>query len=166
MAATATEEATALWSGGETWSAILRELRDRGFSTVDAIRATAEVLRLPLSEAKHVVHFSDAWEETRENFERFHEVLESALENYPASSESSNDRVVADFADAVVAWRHGERPRAEYIAEYLGRDLPREDAFLLWIAFAARLVEFSNLDDDALRSILRHVANDQRSSAG
>ena len=72
-----TERATAMWDDGARWDEILGTLRDEGFSKVECIRATVEILRLPLSDAKRIVHESRAWADRREDDDRFHEVLEA-----------------------------------------------------------------------------------------
>jgi hypothetical protein len=54
-----------------------RDAARRGFSTVESIRATVEILRLPLADAKRLVHESRAWADRRADDDRFHEVLEA-----------------------------------------------------------------------------------------
>jgi hypothetical protein len=72
-----TGRAIALWDAGARWDEILEALRNEGFSKVDCIRATVEILRLPLADAKRIVHESRAWADRREDDDRFHEVLEA-----------------------------------------------------------------------------------------
>ena len=72
-----TERATAMWDDGARWDEILETLRAEGFSKVDCIRATVEILRLPLADAKRIVHDSRAWADRRKNDEQFHDVLEA-----------------------------------------------------------------------------------------
>jgi hypothetical protein len=80
MIGQATERATALWNGGARWDEILESLRAEGFSKVDCIRATVEILRLPLADAKRIVHESRAWADRRErDDEEFHDTLEAAF---------------------------------------------------------------------------------------
>ncbi len=55
------ERANTLWSHGDRWDEILATLRAEGYSKIDSIKATAELLRLPLAEAKWVVHNSATW---------------------------------------------------------------------------------------------------------
>lgn len=66
MIADVTDRAATLWQAGERWDAILGALRAEGFSKVDCIKATVQQLRLPLADAKRVVHDSAAWAEVRE----------------------------------------------------------------------------------------------------
>lgn len=68
-----------LWDEGGRWDEILVGLRAEGFSKADCIRATVEVLRLPLADAKRLVHESRAWADRRELDDHFHEVLEAKL---------------------------------------------------------------------------------------
>jgi hypothetical protein len=77
MIGQATERATALWDEGARWDEILETLRAEGFSKVDCIRATVEILRLPLADAKRIVHDSRAWADRRKNDEQFHDILEA-----------------------------------------------------------------------------------------
>lgn len=46
-------------------------------SKVDCIRATVEILRLPLADAKRLVHESRAWADPQEPDDQFHDVLEA-----------------------------------------------------------------------------------------
>jgi hypothetical protein len=77
MIGQATERATALWGEGARWDEILESLREEGFSKVECIRATVQILRLPLADAKRIVHESLAWADRRKDDDRFHEVLEA-----------------------------------------------------------------------------------------
>lgn len=72
-----TERATAMWGVGARWDEILETLRAERFSKVDCIRATVEILRLPLADAKRIVHDSRAWGDRRKSDEQFHDVLEA-----------------------------------------------------------------------------------------
>jgi hypothetical protein len=79
MIGQAIERATALWDEGARWDEILESLRAEGFSKVDCIRATVEILRLPLADAKRIVHESRAWADGRERDDQFHDTLEAAF---------------------------------------------------------------------------------------
>lgn len=74
------QRATALWAGGDRWEKILATLRSEGYSKVDSIRATVELLRLPLSEAKWVVHNSETWSDARDRDDAWQERLVRDLE--------------------------------------------------------------------------------------
>lgn len=65
MIADVTDRAATLWQTGERWDAILGALRAEGFSKIDCIKATVEQLRLPLADAKRVVHDNAAWSDVR-----------------------------------------------------------------------------------------------------
>jgi ribosomal protein L7/L12 len=61
---------------GQEREAILTYIRHSGGSKIDAIRLLVVLQDLSLPEAKRVVHFSDAWSDTRERDEEFHDQLE------------------------------------------------------------------------------------------
>jgi hypothetical protein len=65
---------------GSRWDAILENLRAEGFSKIDCIRATVEVLRLPLADAKRLVHESRAWADRRDQDDQWHDALIAELE--------------------------------------------------------------------------------------
>jgi hypothetical protein len=56
-----------MWDEGARWDAILLRLR------ADCIRATVELLRLPLAGAKRLVHDSRAWADRRVADDQFHQ---------------------------------------------------------------------------------------------
>lgn len=68
-----TARAKEMWDEGGRWDEILLCLRSEGFSKVDCIRATVEILRLPLADAQRLVHESRAWADRRESDDQFHE---------------------------------------------------------------------------------------------
>ncbi len=74
------DRAAVLWSEGDRWNAILATLRAEGFSKVDCIKATVDMLRLPLGEAKRVVHESDTWADVRQRDELWQDRLVTELE--------------------------------------------------------------------------------------
>jgi len=76
----ATGRAATLWDDGARWNVILFILRDEGFSKSECIRVTVEILRLPLADAKRIVHESRAWADRREQDDRFHDALIAELE--------------------------------------------------------------------------------------
>ncbi|MGH3369519.1 MAG: hypothetical protein ACRDPR_05920 [Nocardioidaceae bacterium] len=75
-----TERAAALWQAGERWDAILGALRAEGFSKIDCIKATVKQLRLPLGDAKRIVHDSAAWADVRERDDELLDRLASEVE--------------------------------------------------------------------------------------
>lgn len=80
MIAPVTERAAALWQAGERWDAILGVLRAEGFSKVDCIKATVDQLRLPLGDAKRIVHDSATWADVRERDDDLLDRLASEVE--------------------------------------------------------------------------------------
>jgi len=54
----ATTRARELWQEGRAWEDMIADLRAEGFSKIDCIRVTVELLRVPLGEAKALVHFA------------------------------------------------------------------------------------------------------------
>ena len=80
MIADVTDRAATLWQTGERWDAILGALRAEGFSKVDCIKATVQQLRLPLADAKRVVHDSAAWADVREQDDELLDRLASEVE--------------------------------------------------------------------------------------
>lgn len=75
----AIERATALWNEGSRWDAVMQTLRGEGYSKTDCIRASVEVLRLPLADAKRLVHESDVWRDLRDADEQWHDTLIAEL---------------------------------------------------------------------------------------
>lgn len=65
----------------ETIEEVLLFLRRNECSKTDSIRALILVKDLSLTEAKKIVHFSEAWKDTREADEGFHARLEAAVEH-------------------------------------------------------------------------------------
>ena len=72
------QEVRSLRANGADQEDILSFLRRRCFSKVVSARILMELEELTLEEAKHAVHFSRAWADTREADERFHEALVEA----------------------------------------------------------------------------------------
>lgn len=81
MTGEVTARATEMWDEGARWDAILLRLRAEGFSKVDCIWATVKLLRLPLADAKRVVHDSRAWADRRVADGPFHESLPAWLDD-------------------------------------------------------------------------------------
>ena len=71
----ASRRASTMWNDGARWDGILVALRGEGFSKIDCIRATAELLRLPLADAKGLVHDSRAWADRRQHDDEWHDAL-------------------------------------------------------------------------------------------
>lgn len=75
MSADVNERARDLLNERGSWEEVLAVVRADGSSKVDGIRATVEVLGLPLGEAKVLVHNSVAWADRRAADEAFHDNL-------------------------------------------------------------------------------------------
>ena len=72
------QEVRLLRAKGASIEDILVLLRQKGLSRIGSTRVLMEIEGLSLAEAKPVVHLSRAWADTREEAERFHEMLEEA----------------------------------------------------------------------------------------
>lgn len=79
MSDRASQRASELWSAGSRWDEVLAALRSEGFSKTASIRASVEVLRLPLADAKRLVHGSAAWRDVRSADERWQQELVGEL---------------------------------------------------------------------------------------
>ena len=80
MSTQVTDRAARLWDDGARWDAILATLRAEGFTKVDCIKATVELLRLPLADAKRVVHDSQTWADARGRDDEWHDGLVAELD--------------------------------------------------------------------------------------
>lgn len=60
------------------WDAVLRALREEGFSQTQVTKATVERLGVSLAEAKKIVHLSEAWADVRSDNDNFHRELDNA----------------------------------------------------------------------------------------
>jgi len=60
---------------------ILSFLKESGCSKIDSMRVLMELMGLSLGEAKQVVHLSEAWRDTRDSDDRFHESLQRVAED-------------------------------------------------------------------------------------
>ena len=65
---------------GRTTDEALAELRGAGASMMACIIAVREFRRCDVGEAKKVVHFSSAWADQREFWDRLHAELEQAAQ--------------------------------------------------------------------------------------
>ena len=80
MSTQVTDRAARLWDDGARWDSILTTLRAEGFTKVDCIKATVELLRLPLADAKRVVHDSQTWADVRGRDDEWHDSLVAELD--------------------------------------------------------------------------------------
>ncbi|MEX0949171.1 MAG: hypothetical protein WD296_10245 [Acidimicrobiia bacterium] len=83
----AIERAAEMWADGNRWDAVMQTLRAEGYSKIDCIRASVEILRLPLADAKRLVHESSMWHHRRDTDDELHDALIGELQ-----AESGPDR--------------------------------------------------------------------------
>lgn len=83
MTTQVTERAGELWTPGARWDAILGALRAEGYSKVDCIKATVTMLRLPLADAKRLVHESGTWQDVRDADDHWYESLADEMQAGP-----------------------------------------------------------------------------------
>jgi ribosomal protein L7/L12 len=69
-------ECEELLSRGQGFEAVVSLLRERGLSKVESISALASAARLPLAEAKRIVHSSPTWQDARAAGEELHEIID------------------------------------------------------------------------------------------
>ena len=67
-------------SDGESAEAMLRVLRNEGFSKVQSIKTLAEIKNISINESKKTVHGSDTWSDARQKDEDLHRYIGDALE--------------------------------------------------------------------------------------
>jgi hypothetical protein len=73
------EEARRNLDSGADVETILLELKEKGFWQIDCIRALFELGVCSSSDAKRVVHFSEAWKDSRAGNARIQAVAEEAI---------------------------------------------------------------------------------------
>ena len=64
--------------------------RANGLSILHSIQALRHLTDRSLTEAKHVVHNSQAWRDMRAEYDRFHDEIEQAVEDVDDSERASN----------------------------------------------------------------------------
>jgi len=57
----------------------MQALRAEGYSKTDSIRASVEMLRLPLADAKRLVHESGVWDDRHDTDDELHDALIAEL---------------------------------------------------------------------------------------
>lgn len=75
MRTDAMQRAIAMWAVGDRWDAVMQTLRAEGYTKTDCIRASVEILRLPLADAKRLVHESSVWHDRRDSDDELHDAL-------------------------------------------------------------------------------------------
>jgi ribosomal protein L7/L12 len=89
------EETRILWQERDGMQSFLRELRNRGAFQVESIKAVRQLAGVSLGEAKNIVHFSQAWEDTREASEALHETAFEALDQMQREDAVERERVAS-----------------------------------------------------------------------
>jgi len=70
-----------LLKAGESYEVVLTFLRGQGVSKLDSIKILCDKAKLPLAEAKRLVHNSVVWKDAFVRDERFHESLLKTVTN-------------------------------------------------------------------------------------
>jgi len=83
------DESREMLRDGKDVQAILTFARHRGCSKTDAMRLLMLLRDMSLAEAKQVVHFSEAWRDTKQQDEEFQDRLQSVIEDKRSSDEYS-----------------------------------------------------------------------------
>lgn len=78
-----------LLKAGESYEVVLTFLRGQGISKLDSIKILCNTAKLPLAEAKRLVHNSVAWKDSFARDERFYDSLLRTVTNL-----DSDDSVV------------------------------------------------------------------------
>lgn len=74
-------ECEALIAQGRNEEEVITFLRDQGCSKLESIAVLKSAMGVDLNHAKRLVHFSQAWKDKRDEHDKFHEDLETALKN-------------------------------------------------------------------------------------
>ncbi|MGH9223712.1 MAG: hypothetical protein ACRD2W_07970 [Acidimicrobiales bacterium] len=159
----ATNRARELWQAGQTWEAIVADLRSDGFSKIDCIRVTVELLRVPLGEAKRLVHFSSAWADVRNRDETFQTLAAAALAvadespdpDEAAVSQPVNENDLAQRLLAVVTTlREGDVQGARALVGEILADEEVQRVVLLSGVLTAALADIASVGDENLLAAL------------
>jgi|SRR5277367_4644388 len=70
-----------LLKAGESYEVVLTFLRGQGVSKLDSIKVLCQTAKLPLAEAKRLVHNSAVWKDSFARDERFHDSLLKTVTN-------------------------------------------------------------------------------------
>jgi ribosomal protein L7/L12 len=89
------EETRILWQTRDGMQGFLRELRNRGAFQIESIKAVRQLGGVSLGEAKKIVHFSQAWEDTREASEALHMTAFEALDQIQREDAVERERVAS-----------------------------------------------------------------------
>ena len=149
--------ARAFWDEGQAWRDIMAALRDEGYKKIDCIRVTVDLLRLPLSDAKPLVHLSDVWRDTRAVDDAFHALTLTAAEdlNDPDRLETQDsdlsERELAErLVGLVTALRTGDMKSARAIVAELLDTEDENRVVLLSGVLTAALAEMAEVGHENL----------------
>jgi hypothetical protein len=81
-----TKDLRQLLADGNTLDQSLAALRAKGVGIIACIFAVKKFRECDLVEAKEIVHFSSAWADRREEYDRFHAELEEIAEKIDEQS--------------------------------------------------------------------------------
>jgi ribosomal protein L7/L12 len=73
-----------LLKAGESYEVVLTFLRGQGVGKLDSIKVLCNTAKLPLAEAKRLVHNSVVWKDSFARDERFHDSLLRTVANLDA----------------------------------------------------------------------------------
>jgi hypothetical protein len=159
---TSTLLANALWQQGYKWEDLVAALRAAGFTKIDCIRVAVELLRLPLAEAKRIVHFSPTWSDRRADDDAFHELAVTAVAAWGSDpghsgvveAELRPQQVAERLVGVVTALRAND---TEYARAIIAELLSAQDAthvVLLSGALTAALAGMAQIQDENLVAAL------------
>lgn len=156
-----TTRAQELWSDGRAWEEIVASLRAEGFSKIDCIRVAVELLRVPLGEAKRLVHFSAAWADLRQRDETFQSLAVAALapegegDTGTTAEPSGSDSELAQRLVAVVTTlREGDIQSARALVVDILADEEVERVVLLSGVLTAALADIAAVGEENLLEAL------------
>ena len=76
----AIEKCSGMIADGADIDAVLRVLRDSGFSKVQSMKALVDLNQADMADAKTLVHHSAVWKDVRERDEAFHDQMSEEFE--------------------------------------------------------------------------------------
>jgi hypothetical protein len=156
---TAIDRATALWNEGYQWEDLVAALRAAGFTKIDCIRVAIDLLRLPLSEAKRLIHLSPAWSDVRTRDDAFHALaaaaVAGAIDDADASAEAAetglnHEELAQRLVAVVTALRASDLDTARTIVAELLDDQEPAQVVILSGVLTAALAEMAEIGQENL----------------
>lgn len=153
-----------LWNQGIAWPELVTTLRDEGFTKIDCVRVAVHLLRVPLMDAKRLVHHNPAWKEERSADDALHALAAKAAEAAARAGQTErststggmleNRELAERLVGAVTALHDNDVDQARMIvSELLDGESP-ERALLLSAGLTAALVDMSTIGDENLLEAL------------